>query len=119
MAEASYITAEGKRRVAELLAAAMRECNLTSQAELAEFIYERTGLSVPANRIQRLMKGHYDDGTVKLLLPIVKAEILKWPNGQAYTFDDLVDVLCEFLDPETGERKDRLNVRSNGRRRER
>lgn len=107
MAEnSSFITPEGKRALTALLSAVMQDHGLTSQAKFAEFLAQRSGLSVKENRVQRLFKGHYDDATVTLLLPIVKAKILTLPTGDPYTFDDLVDLLCGTLDPKTGKRRD-------------
>lgn len=105
MADYSFVTPEGKQALRELLAQAMEDYGITSQIKFAAFLSERSGLTVKENRIQRLVKGHYDDATVTLLLPVVRAKILKLPNGEFYTFDDLVDLLCGTLDPKTGERR--------------
>lgn len=109
------ITPEGREAFKQLLIDVMREHNFSSQIKFAQFISERSGLEFRENRVQRLMKGHYDDATISLLLPIVKARVLKLPNGEFYTFDDVVDLLCGILDPATGERKQNGNhAGSNG-----
>jgi hypothetical protein len=109
MADYSLVTPEGKQALADLLFQVMEENGITSQVRFAQFLAERSGLTVKENRVQRLIKGHYDDATVTLLVPIVKAKILKLPSGEFYTFDDLVDLLCGILDPKTGERRDHSN----------
>lgn len=104
MPEESLITEEGKKNLAAMLFEVMQREGISSQEGFAEWLSTRSGVTVKENRVFRLLKGRYDDATITLLIPIIKAKILQLPNGSFYTFDDLVDLLCGVLDPKTGER---------------
>ena len=104
MPDDSLVTDEGKKILAAMLFEVMKREGITSQGEFADWLSMRSGIKVKQNRIFRLLKGRYDDATITLIIPIVRAKILKLPNGDFYTFDDVVDLLCGFLDPRTGDR---------------
>lgn len=99
------ITEAGKKALSVMLQEVMRQEGLTSQETFADWITIKSGVKVTENRVYRLLKCRYDDATLSTLIPIIRADILQLPNGDSYTFNDLVDLLCGVLDPETGERR--------------
>lgn len=96
-----YLSEDGKKRLVLLLQKTMEAEGVGSLRDFCALISERSGLDMKFNRMFRLMKGHFDDASVTLLLPLVKARILKHPDGRFYTFDDIVAVLIGELDPES------------------
>jgi len=102
--EKKVITEDGKKALSVMLHEVMRREQIQSQEVFAIWLSAKSGVDVKEDRVYRLLKGRYTDATVSTLVPLIRADILKHPNGEAYTFTDLIDLLCGLLDPKSGKR---------------
>lgn len=81
---------------------------LTAQADMGDAPVTEAALG-------RVERGEGRDGPpTKVSIAIIRAKILKLPDGTPYTHDDLVDVLTERLNPFTGQRQNGKNGAING-----
>jgi transcriptional regulator with XRE-family HTH domain len=100
------ITAEGKRIFGDFLKLTRGS---KTQTEFAEEITEKTGVKISQSAYSYLERGLRDDHPLGVLHAIIRAEVLRHPNGKPYTMNDIVDVMSECLDPVTGQRKKHAN----------
>lgn len=103
------ITDQGRKTFGEFFKKSRLEKGLNSLDATAKWltneIKERKGstIKVSSDTVRRIEDGHWKEGfAFNSLMVILAVELLRYPDGKPMDFHDVMEILCENLDPFTG-----------------